>query len=95
MSMKKRKTSFAPFIVKHQNVFELALMDKRNLVHSAIVLGVFWESIGGKISSAMDYKVGTADGQSEGLQVLGVGVPMANIPTRYIKLRSVIKLFPD
>ena len=28
-----------------------------------------------KISNSMDYKVGTADGQSEGLQVLGVGEP--------------------
>ena len=36
--------------------------------------------IGGKISSAMDYKVGTADGQSEGLQVLRVA--LANIPRR-------------
>ena len=35
--------------------------------------GEFWESIGGKMSKSMDYKVGTADGQSDGLQVLGVG----------------------
>ena len=40
-----------------------------------IVSGEFWEAIGGKISNSMDYKVGTADGQSEGLQVLGVGEP--------------------
>ena len=38
-------------------------------------LGVFWESIVGKISSPMDCKVGTADDQSEGLQVLGVSEP--------------------
>ena len=41
-----------------------------NLVYSAIVSGEFWEAIVGKISNFMDYKVGTADGQSEGLQVL-------------------------
>ena len=44
-------------------------------MHSATVSGAFWESIGGKISSPMDYKVGTVDGHSEGLQVLGVGEP--------------------
>ena len=27
------------------------------------------------MSKSMDYKVGTADGQSDGLQVLGVGAP--------------------
>ena len=47
----------------------------RNLVHSAIVLEEFCEAIGGKISNSMDYKVGTAEGQSEGLQVIGVGKP--------------------
>ena len=51
------------------------MIDTGNLVHSVIVSGAFWESIGGKISSSMDYKVETADGQSEGLQVLGVGEP--------------------
>ena len=40
-----------------------------------IVSGEFWEAIGGKISNSMDYKVGTADSQSEGLQVLGIGEP--------------------
>ena len=40
-----------------------------------IVSGEFWEAIGGKISNSMDYKVGTTDGQSEGLQNLGVGEP--------------------
>ena len=44
-----------------------------NLVHFMIVSGEFWETIGRKISNSMDYKVGTAEGQSEGLQVLGVG----------------------
>ena len=44
-------------------------------MHSAIVSRAFWESIGGKISSPMDYKVGTVDGQSEGLRVLGIGEP--------------------
>ena len=42
---------------------------------SAIVSGAFRELIGGKISSPMDHREGTADGQSEGLQVLGVGEP--------------------
>ena len=51
------------------------MLDTGNLVHSGIVSGVFWDSIGGKISSSMDYKVGTADGHSEGLQVLGIGEP--------------------
>ena len=46
-----------------------------NFVHSAIVSGEFWEAIGGKISNSMGYKVRTADGQSEGLQVLGIGEP--------------------
>ena len=73
MSIQKRKTSFACFEVKQRNIFGLALIDKGNLVHSAIVFGHFWESIGGKISSPMDYQVGTADCQSEGLQVIGVG----------------------
>ena len=41
-------------------------------MHSAIVSGAFLKS---KISSPMDYRVGTVDGQSEGLQVLGVGEP--------------------
>ena len=46
-----------------------------NLVHFTIVSGEFWKAIGGKISNSMDYKLGTADSQSEGLQVLGVGEP--------------------
>ena len=44
-------------------------------MHSVIVSGAFCKSIGGKISSPMDYRVGTTYGQSEGLQVLGVGEP--------------------
>ena len=61
--------------MKQQNIFRLALIDTGNLVYSAIVSGAFWESKGCKISSSVDYKVGTADGQSDGLQVLGVGAP--------------------
>ena len=61
--------------MKQRNIFGLALIDTGNLVHSVIVSGDFWESIGGKISSPMDHRVGTADGQSEGLQVLGIGEP--------------------
>ena len=58
-----------------RKLFGLALIDTGNLVHSAIVSGEFWEAIGRKISKSMDYKVGTADGQSKGLQVLGIGEP--------------------
>ena len=57
------------------DLFGISLIDTGNLLHSAIVLGEFWEAIGGKISNSMDYKVGTTDGQSEGLQVLGIGKP--------------------
>ena len=49
-------------------------------MHTSIVSGEFWEAIGGRINPAMDYKVGTADGQSKELQVLGLY--MANIPRR-------------
>ena len=75
MNSQRKKTSFARFKVNQRNPFGLALIDTGNLVHSTIVSGKFWEAIGGKISYSMDYKVGTADGQSEGLQVLGVGQP--------------------
>ena len=61
MSIEKRKMSLVRFKVKQQNVFGVALIDTGNLVYSAIVSGVFWESIGGKISSSMDFKVGTAE----------------------------------
>ena len=44
-------------------------------MHTCIVSGEFWEAIGGRINCTMDYKVGTADGQSKGLQVLGLGEP--------------------
>ena len=67
--------SFARFKVKQRNLFGLALNDTGNLVHSPIVAGEFWEAKGGKISHSMDYKVGPADGQSEGLQVLGLREP--------------------
>ena len=49
---------------------------------SAIVSAEFLEAFGGKISNSMDYKIGTADGQSEGLQVLGVGKTLVNISRR-------------
>ena len=51
------------------------MIDTGNLEHSTVGSGEFWEAIGGKISNSMDHKVGTADGQSEGLKVLGVGEP--------------------
>ena len=75
LNIQKRKTSFAGFKVKQQNIFGLALIDTGNPVHSGIESGAFWESIGGKIISPMDHRVGTADSQSEGLQVLGIGEP--------------------
>ena len=58
-----------------RKLFGLALIDTGNLVHSAIVSGEFWEAIGRKISNSMDYKVGIADSQRDGLQVLGIGEP--------------------
>ena len=61
--------------MKQRNLFRPALIDTGNLVHSAIVSGEFWEAVGVKISNSMDCKVGTADGQSKGLQVLGIGEP--------------------
>ena len=53
---------------------------KNHLLHNLCCLQnrvskEFWEAIGGKISKSMDFKVGTADGQSDGLQVLGLGEP--------------------
>ena len=75
MNITRKKTLYAKFKVKQRNLFGLELIDTENLVHSAIVSGEFWEAIGQKISSSMDCKVGTADGQIEGLQVLGIGEP--------------------
>ena len=75
LSIQKKKTSFACFKVKQQNIFGLALIDTENLVHSGIVSWASWKSIGSKISSPMDHRVGTADCQSKGLQVLGIGEP--------------------
>ena len=75
LSVEKRKTSYEQFKVKQRNLLGLTLIDNDNLVHSAIVSGEFWEAIGGKVSNSMDYKVGTAESQSEGLQVLGIGEP--------------------
>ena len=75
LRIQKKKISFACSKVKQRNIFGLALIDTGNLVHSVIVSGDFWESIGGKISSPMDNRVGTADGQRGALQVLRVGEP--------------------
>ena len=75
MKEDQKKPAYARFKVKQRNIFGLALIDTGNLVHSSIVSAEFWEAIGGKINHAMDYKVGTADGQSKGLQVLGIGEP--------------------
>ena len=75
LSVEKKKTSYARFKVKQRNLFGLVFIDNGNLVHSAIVSGKFWEAIGRKISSSMDCKVGTADTQSKGLQVLGIANP--------------------
>ena len=75
MNITRKKTLYARFKVKQRNLFGLALIDTGNLVYSAIVSGEFWEAIGGKISNSMDFKVGTADGQRDGLQVLVIGEP--------------------
>ena len=75
LNVRKRKTSFPKFKEKQQNIFQLALIDTGNLVHSAIVSGEFWDAIGDKMRESIDYKVGTADGQSDELQVLGIGKP--------------------
>ena len=75
LSIEKKWMFFARFKVKQRNLFGLLLINTGNLVHFAIVSGEFWEAIGGKVSNSMDYKVGTADSQSKGLQVLGIGEP--------------------
>ena len=68
LNVDQKKTLYARFKVKQRNIFGLALIDTGNLVHPSIVSGEFWEAIGGRINRTMDCKVGTADGQSEGLQ---------------------------
>ena len=68
LNIDQKKTLYARFKVKQRNIFGLALIDTGNLVHPSIVSGEFWEAIGGRINRTMDCKVGTADGQSEGLQ---------------------------
>ena len=75
LNIPQKKTLIPRFKVKQRIFFGLALIDKGHLVHSAMVSGEFWEATGGKTSNSMDYKVGTADGQSKGLQVLGIGEP--------------------
>ena len=64
---------FAFFKVKQRNIYSPALVDTGNLVHSAIVSWDFWESIKCRISHPMDQRVGTANKQGEGLQVVGMG----------------------
>ena len=71
LNITRKRTLCTRFKVKQRNLFGLVFIDKENLVHSAIVLGEFWEAIDGKISNSMDCKVGTAEGQSEG----GFGEP--------------------
>ena len=65
-------------------------------MHPSIVSGEFWEEIGGRINRTMDYKVETPDGQSEGLQVLGLGEPwpmyLEGIEECYILEPLVIKV---
>ena len=75
LNITRKKTLYARFKVKQRNIFGLLLIDTGNSVHSAIVSGEFWEAIGRKISNSMDCKVGTADSQSKGLQLLGIGEP--------------------
>ena len=75
LNIDQKKTSYARFKVKQRNIFGLALIDMGNLVHMSIVSGELWEAIGGRINKTMDFKVGTAHGQSKGLQVLGLREP--------------------
>ena len=75
MNKQIEKPAYSRFKMKQRNIFGLALIDSGNLVHSSIVSAEFWDAIGGKLNQTMDYKVGTADGQSEGLQVVGIGEP--------------------
>ena len=75
LKLDQKKTCYARFKVKQRNIFGLALIDTGNLVQTSIVSGEFLEAIGGRINRAMDYKVETAEGQTEGLQVLGLGEP--------------------
>ena len=75
LNLDQKKTSYARFKVKQRNIFGLVLIDTGNLVHPSIISGKFWKAIGGRINHTMDYKVGTADDQSKGLQVMGIGEP--------------------
>ena len=52
-----RANIFFPPLAKIQCTPLLVLIDKGNLVHSAIVSGEFREAIGGKISSSIKVKV--------------------------------------
>ena len=63
LGIKKRKRSFACFKLKQRIMYGLVLIDKGNLVHSAIVSLGFWESIGGKINSPRYHQVGSRDCQ--------------------------------
>ena len=60
----QKKAFYARFKVKQRNIFGLAIIDTRNLVHPSIVSGKFWEAIGGRINRTIDNKVVTPDGQS-------------------------------
>ena len=95
LNVDQKKTLYARFKVKQRNIFGLVLIDTANLVHPTIVSGEFWDTIGGRINRTMDYIVGTADGQSDGLQVLGLGEPwtiyLEGIEECYILEPLVIK----
>ena len=95
LNIDQKKTSYARFKVKQRNIFGLALIDTGNLVHPSIVSGEFWEAIGGRINRTMGYKVGTADSQSDGLQVQGLREPwpiyLEGIEECYILEPLVIK----
>ena len=57
------KNKLYEYSANEKNIYGLALINKGNLVHSVIVSGAVWESIGGKISSPIDHRKGTADGK--------------------------------
>ena len=50
LSIQKKETSFVCFKVKQKNMCGLALIDTGNVVHTAIVSGDFWESIGTRLA---------------------------------------------
>ena len=95
VSTAARKTSFAHFKIKNKNIYGLAFVDTGNLVHSDLMSREFWESIGGKICKPIDLRVGTADRQSGGLKVLGMGEPWHGYIPRRDGKKLHVRTFGD